>query len=189
VQSADELLAAVNDVLDLSKLAAGELSIDSVDFDLRDLIEETVRPLTADASRKNIQLDVAISSKVPRDLKGDADRLRQIIRKQLSRVIEGGHQPLVKLRVECVGSYGATITLRFSVADPAAVPEAEEAGPPQREEASIADYRGLTDQDETELDLAVCNRLVKFMGGEVGLHGPRERHTPFWFALSFRLAQ
>ena len=187
VQSADELLAAVNDVLDLSKLAAGELSIDSVDFDLRDLIEETVRPLTADASRKNIQLDVAISSQVPRDLKGDADRLRQIIRKQLTRVIEGGKQSLVELRVECVGTYGATLTLRFSVADPAADPETEETGPPQEDGTSVADYRGLTDQDETELDLAVCNRLVKFMGGEVGLHGPHGRHTPFWFALPFRL--
>ena len=187
VQSADELLAAVNDVLDLSKLAAGELSVDSVDFDLRDLIEETVRPLTADASRKNIQLDVAISSQVPRDLKGDADRLRQIIRKQLTRVIEGGKQSLVELRVECVGTYGATLTLRFSVADPAADPETEETGPPQEDGTSVADYRGLTDQDETELDLAVCNRLVKFMGGEVGLHGPHGRHTPFWFALPFRL--
>src|SRR5579859_7562281 len=187
VQSADELLAAVNDVLDLSKLAAGELSIDSVDFDLRDLIEETVRPLAADASRKNIQLDVAISSDVPRDLKGDADRLRQIIRKQLSRVIEGGKQSQVELRVECVGSYGATLTLRFSVVDSAAAPDAEESAPPQEEGSRVADYRGLTEQDETELDLAVCNRLVKFMGGAVGLHGPHKRHTPFWFALPFRL--
>ncbi len=187
VQSADELLAAVNDVLDLSKLAAGELSVDSVDFDLRDLIEETVRPLTANASRKNIQLDVAISSQVPRDLKGDAERLRQIIRKQLTRVIEGGKQSQVELRVECVGSYGATLTLRFSVADPAADPEITETGPPQEDGASVADHRALTDQDETELDLAVCNRMVKFMGGEVGLHGPHGRHTPFWFALPFRL--
>jgi CheY-like chemotaxis protein len=186
-QSADVLLVAVNDVLDLSKLEAGKLAIETADFDLRDLIEKTVQSLAADASRKNIQLEVAISSELPPSLKGDATRLHQIIWKQLSRVIESGKQPIVQLRVECAGSYGATLMLRFSVADPAAVKGPEQTHALDPAETSTADRRSVAEQDESELNLTVCNRLVKLMGGEIGLDGRPGRHTPFWFTLPFRL--
>src|SRR6185436_12885078 len=86
--SADSLLGVINDVLDFSKVEAGKLEIDAIDFSLRDCIESAVQPLAVRAHQKNLELATDISHQLPDGVIGDAGRLRQVLTNLVGNAIK-----------------------------------------------------------------------------------------------------
>ena len=115
--SAKALLALINDVLDLSKIEADRLELEHVDFDLRDVLFETVAATSMQAAVKGIELIVNICNDVPVLARGDPGRLRQIIMNLIGNAIKFTHEGHVVLDVSVAERKDAHLTLRIEVTD------------------------------------------------------------------------
>ena len=115
--SGESLLIVINDILDFSKIEAGKLVLDHSDFDLREVIDDTMDLLAAQAHNKGLELAALIRPDVPLALRGDAGRLRQIINNLIGNAIKFTPQGEVVLTVFLVGHNGTPVTLGFEVRD------------------------------------------------------------------------
>ena len=101
--SADSLLGLINDILDFSKIEAGKLDLERVDFDLRDALDETMRPLALRAHQKGLELAYHVGPEVPAAVSGDPARLRQIIVNLVGNAVKFTEAGEVVLRVDREG--------------------------------------------------------------------------------------
>src|ERR1700685_2853732 len=124
--SSETLLAIINDTLDLSRLEAGKLLIDEVDFDLLELVESTLELLAPIAYQKRLELIRVIPTDVPLQLRGDPLRLRQILTNLLSNAIKFTESGSVCLQVHAGTRDERGTTLTITVADTGiGIPEGE----------------------------------------------------------------
>jgi two-component system, sensor histidine kinase and response regulator len=115
--SADSLLTVINDILDLSKIEAGKIDLETIDFNLRDSLENALKTMAFRADEKGLELLCEIAPDVPEVVKGDSSRLRQVIINLLGNAIKFTSQGEVAVRV-CVESRELRdYLLRFTVAD------------------------------------------------------------------------
>src|SRR5205085_10066924 len=116
--SAETLLELLNDILDFSKIEAGRLELERIDFDLRDLLGDTMQALGARAHGRGLELALQIRPNVPDDLIGDPHRLRQVIVNLVGNALKFTEQGEVTVLVENIqpGEEG-DINLRFAVRD------------------------------------------------------------------------
>ncbi len=173
------LLAIINEVLDLSKIEAGRLQLQSADFHLSAVLDN-VHSIIADAARdKGLAVDVDRDA-VPLWLCGDATRLRQALINYATNAIKFTERGRVALRAQLLEEQGDDLVVRFSVedtgvgiapADLARVFQAFEQG-----NASTASRHG-----GTGLGLAITERLARLMGGEVGAESTPGAGSTFWF--------
>ena len=182
-KSADALLAVINDILDLSRIETGKLHIDSVEFDLRSLIEDTVGILSDRAQDKGLELASEIPETMPTLLRGDPGRLRQVITNFLSNAIKFTVEGEVLVRAHAVAETESSLTFRLSVADTGIgiAPEAQQLifQPfTQVDGSTTRRYGG------TGLGLAICQQLVDHMGGRIGVESEPGRGSTFWFELT-----
>src|SRR5207253_85684 len=110
-------LTVINDVLDFSKVEAGRLEIDSIDFSLRDCIESVVRPLALRAHQKELELATDIGCDLPDSLVGDPGRVRQILVNLLSNAVKFTENGEVVLKVASEASSEQGLLLHFVVSD------------------------------------------------------------------------
>ncbi|MFO1318110.1 MAG: response regulator [Burkholderiales bacterium] len=182
-ESASALLTIINDILDFSKIEAGKLSLQSYDFDLRDLVETVARLFGEAARAAGIELLCFMPSDMPRHYRGDAVRLRQILTNLIGNAIKFTRCGEVSITVsppERDGTGGQR--LRFDVTDtgPGIPPDARERifeAFVQAEETTERQYGG------TGLGLAICAKLVAMMEGEIHVESPGERGARFWFTV------
>ncbi|HEY9032385.1 MAG TPA: response regulator [Pseudomonadales bacterium] len=188
-QSSETLLAIINDILDFSRIEAGKLELASNDFELENLIEECAQLYTASVKEKGINLLVMIPVDVPRFLRGDALRIRQILLNLLSNALKFTEQGYISLTVSVIGdqSDGRTL-LRFAVADSGCGIEADSQALlfEPFEQAAQGRKQG---QSGTGLGLAICKRLVGMMGGEMGVDSAPGQGAEFWFCLPLVVLQ
>lgn len=176
--SADSLLVVINDILDLSKIEAGKLTIEEVPFNLRRLVGETVRSIALLASQKNIELLCEIDPSAAPAYLGDPSRLRQVLLNLLSNAIKFTPEGTVRLSVTCHG-----YALRFEVQDTGI-------GIPEEKQRDV--FRAFEQADGshtrrfggTGLGLAISRRLVELMGGAMALSSKPGAGSRFWFVLS-----
>src|SRR5579872_3289872 len=185
-QSADALLTVINDILDFSKIEAGKLTFETVDFDVRTLVEETTAMLAEPAQRKGLELGSLIGEDVPSCVAGDPGRLRQVLLNLLSNAVKFTSQGEVLLRAECLGRESESATLRFSVTDTGRgiTPEAQERlfQPFVQADSSIARQHG-----GTGLGLTICKHLVELMRGQIGIDSSPGSGSTFWFVLPLQI--
>jgi PAS domain S-box-containing protein len=184
-QSADATLSVINNVLDLSKIEAGRLELDPSDFDLREVVEKAVSMFAARAHAKGIDLACRIAGGVPSALRGDPERLRQVLVNLLSNAVkftEKGEVVLVVSRVD--ERKGGPDLLRFEVQDSGmGVPESERERlfePFAQADPSISARFG-----GTGLGLTICRQLLRLMHGVIGVEGRPGRGSTFWFTAQF----
>ncbi len=192
-ESAATLLSIINDILDYSKIEAGRLELKNETFDLPRCLTAAVKEQEVLARNKGLDLRLDIAPDVPRDVRGDGLRLRQILRNLVNNAVKYTEAGTVALTVSRTGELpGAAgddprCVLRFAVADTGI-------GIPREQQATIFDSftqvdGGLTKrQAGTGLGLAICRRLAGLMGGGVFLESEPGRGSVFWLECPFGLA-
>ncbi len=189
-KSADHLLAIIGDILDLSKIEAGRMELMEDVFDPRELVEGTLSPLALAAEDKGLTLMHAVDADIPRHLRGDPVRLRQILANLVSNAVKFTHKGRVLVNVERVGDGLPTgeVRLLFSVSDTGiGIPEDKLAhifeSFSQAEDATHARYGG------TGLGLAISRRLVQMMGGDIHVESEPGKGSRFSFSFVARKAE
>ena len=208
--SGQNLLMLINDILDVSKLEAGEMRLENIDFDLKICIEEVIDLLTTQAESKRLELFSLIDSNVPNLLRGDATRLRQVLMNLIGNAIKFTHTGEVVVRVEiCQEEQGDSVTLGAEENTdsnsplPICTPAQDPLSPSTvKLRFTVRDtgigiapadmdklFRAFSQVDAsttrqyggTGLGLAICKQLVELMGGEIGAVSQPGVGSTFWF--------
>jgi signal transduction histidine kinase len=180
--SGDTLLALVSDILDLSKIEAGKLSLECIDFDLGRQLTDLAAGLALRAHAKNLLFTCAVDPDVPLALRGDPGRLGQVLLNLAGNAIKFTPDGEVAMRVSLERAQTDRVTLRFSVSDTGI-------GIPPDRHAEL--FNKFTQGDAsttrkyggTGLGLAISRQLVELMGGMIGVAGREPRGTEFWFTI------
>ena len=176
--SAESLLSIINDILDFSKIEAGKVELEVLNFDLRECLETTLKTLALRADEKGLELLCDVRPDVPEFLRGDPNRLRQIVVNLVGNAIKFTHKGEVALKVEAGGSLDGRYRLHFIVSDTGV-------GIPQEklenifESFSQADSPTPREYGGTGLGLTICRRLVGLMGGRIWVESELGKGSAF----------
>jgi PAS domain S-box-containing protein len=184
--SADSLLSLINDILDYSKIEAGKLEIDTIEFNLGDSLGDTMKTLSLRAHQKGLELAFEITPDVPDALVGDPGRLRQIIINLVGNAIKFTENGEVVLHVETESRTQDDIHLHFTVADTGI-------GIPADKQTLIfeafkqADGSMTRKHGGTGLGLSISSRLLELMGGRIWVESEAGQGSRFHFVVHFAL--
>jgi signal transduction histidine kinase len=178
--SADSLLSLLNDILDLSKIEAGKLDFETIDFNLRDTLEDAIKGLSLRAHQKGIELACHLLPDVPEAVQGDPTRLRQVVVNLVGNAVKFTTLGEVVLRVDSSELLEDDALLHFSVRDTGV-------GVPFDKQQSIFDAFSQVDGSTTRkyggtgLGLTICSRLVEMMGGRIWVESELGKGSTFHF--------
>jgi len=184
--SADALLALINDLLDFSKIEARKFDLDKRDFNLRDTLEDTVRLLAPRAHQKELELGCHIQADLPDRVFGDPIRLRQIVINLVGNAIKFTDKGEVMLHVERQGQSESTLDLHFFVSDTGI-------GIPEEKQQTIFEAFEQVDSSTTRkyggtgLGLSISAALVKLMGGTMWVESKVRQGSKFHFTVVLEL--
>lgn len=186
--AAGSLLGIVNDILDFSRIESGKLRTECVDFDLRDLLGEVSGVSEARVEEKGLLLEVAVDPDVPRFLKGDPLRLKQVLLNLIgnaTKFTEVGRIDVRVVRYEPNGAESERISLRFSVKDTGIGIRGEQIARlfepfVQADPSTTRNYGG------SGLGLTISRDLVKLMGGEMQVESQPGKGSLFAFTAVFK---
>ena len=186
--SADGMMTVLNDILDFSKIEAKRLDLNEVDFSLPDCVSEAAKTLAVQAHRKGLELSWDITPEVPENLKGDPDRLRQILLNLLGNAVKFTERGEVTLFVDRAEEADDSVALHFRVADTGiGIPEDKHQiifeAFAQADSSSTRKYGG------TGLGLAITSRLVHMMGGQIWVASDPGQGSTFHFTARFGRAK
>jgi PAS domain S-box-containing protein len=182
--SADSLLSLINDILDYSKIEAGKLEIDAIDFNLGDSVGNTMKTLSLRAHQKGLELAFEIGPDVPDALVGDPGRLRQIIVNLVGNAIKFTQQGEVVLHVEMESRTEGDVRLHFTVAD-TGIGVAVDKQKAIFEAFNQADGSMTRRYGGTGLGLTISSRLVQIMGGRIWVESELGMGSRFHFTVTF----
>ncbi len=182
--SGDALLTLINEILDLSKLEAGEIMIESLDFDLSSCIEEVLDLLAPQAHKKGLEIGALIDPDVPIFIQGDGSRLRQILMNLTGNAIKFTSIGEIVVQVELLSENSTETTIMFTIKDTGlgiTIENQFKLFTPftQVDASTTRQYGG------TGLGLAICKQLVTRMGGEIGVESELGKGSKFWFKITF----
>jgi len=183
--SADALLMLINDILDFSKIEAGKLELETIDFNIRTALGESIDLLAMCAQEKKLEFVCLIEPDVPSLLQGDPGRLRQVITNLAGNAIKFTFQGEVTVRVSLDKEDDDHALLRFAVTDTGI-------GIPKDRQDALFEAFAQVDSSTTRqyggtgLGLTISKRLAEMMGGEIGLESVEGEGATFWFTVLFR---
>jgi signal transduction histidine kinase/CheY-like chemotaxis protein len=178
--SADALLAIINDILDFTKIEAGEPSFELLDFDLIEAVESTLDQLAGLANTKGVELVIEMASDLPTRLRGDPGRLRQILAIIVGNAIKFTNQGEVIVRISKESETEKHTRLCFRIED-SGIGISSEGQANLFEAFSQADGSATRNYGGTGLGLAIAQRLAALMDGEIGVESALGRGSAFWF--------
>jgi signal transduction histidine kinase/DNA-binding response OmpR family regulator len=184
--SSDALLGIINDILDFSKIEARKLEIDTIDFDLRYAMADTLRALAPKAHAKGLELACQISPDIPPALGGDPSRLRQIMVNLIGNAVKFTEKGEVIVRVDCERIDDGWVAVTISVSDTGI-------GIAKEKHATIFDAFVQADGSTTRrfggtgLGLTISARLAELMGGTIRLESEPDRGTQVYLTVPFEI--
>jgi signal transduction histidine kinase/DNA-binding NarL/FixJ family response regulator len=188
--SARHLLAVVNDILDLSKLEAEMMTVEPVNFSVRDLINQVVALVQMQVEANGNRLDWDIDATVPDYLCADEARLRQILLNLVSNAVKFTRDGAIHIGISTGPAAGTDndFTLRIEVAD-TGIGIAQAARATLFQDFTQADNSITRRFGGTGLGLSICRRLVRLMGGDIGFESEEGKGSRFWFDVPCRIGQ
>ncbi|MDH3459891.1 MAG: PAS domain S-box protein [Burkholderiaceae bacterium] len=181
------LLAVINDVLDLSKIEAGELKVESAPFDPRQVLDDLRSVFSVQAQSKGIACNMETETDLPEAVQGDAARLTQVLSNLLNNAIKFTERGSVQLRVRGLGATGDGVKLRFEVQD-SGIGVAPEMQRRLFEPFAQADASTTRRFGGSGLGLSIVKHLVTLMGGEVSMVSIPGVGSEFSVEMPFGLA-
>jgi PAS domain S-box-containing protein len=185
---ANSLLRVINDILDFSKMEAGKLSIENINFNIKSLIEETIKAHSMQAAEKNIELNYSFSSNIPKYLKGDPNRLNQVINNLISNAIKYTDNGEVCLKVRKISTSKNDILLRFSVSDTGIGISKDNLSKLFKSFSQI-DGSITRKVGGTGLGLAISKQLTEMMGGKLEVESIEGVGSTFTFSICFEIGE
>jgi signal transduction histidine kinase/CheY-like chemotaxis protein len=185
-KSGDSLLGLISDVLDFSKIEAGKVDLETIDFDLYDVVEDVAGMMAARAAERGLELASVVDQDLPETFRGDPVRLRQILINLAANALKFTEQGEVVLRAKRHSENEDKATIRFEVTDTGIGISADQ----QRrlfEAFGQADLSTTRKYGGTGLGLAISSRLVRLMGGEIGVESELGKGSTFWVTIPFGL--
>jgi signal transduction histidine kinase len=180
--SATTLLALLNDILDVSKIEAGRLQIESVPFEPATLISEVVRLMTPGMNDKGLRAELNLPADLPETLLGDPLRIRQVLLNLVGNAVKFTAEGSVAVNAEIIEKSTATLTLAIAVTDtgigiPADRLQTIFQAFSQADSSTTRQYGG------TGLGLTISRQLVQLMGGDITVTSETGRGSCFRFTL------
>jgi signal transduction histidine kinase/ActR/RegA family two-component response regulator len=177
-RSGDALLTVINDVLDYSKIEAGRMTVEQIDFDLRSVCNEVCRILRSTIADRGLAMSLTYDEKLPRMIKGDPVRLRQVLLNLAGNAVKFTERGTVRIEISRLDEG----EVKVSVVD---------SGIGITEEQLDRMFRRFTQADSsttrryggTGLGLAISKTLVELMGGAIGVNSQPGVGSTFWFTL------
>ena len=185
--SADSLRVIINDILDISKIAARKLELYETPFRIRQMFDQSTDPLAVLAIDKGISLVFAIQPDVPEFLYGDASRLRQILNNLIGNAIKFTDEGGVCMQLDTVSRSEDDATLHFQVTD-TGIGIPEDSQEEIFESFAQADGSSTRKYGGTGLGLAISSELVELMGGKLMLESAPGKGSRFHFTLTMKVA-
>jgi PAS domain S-box-containing protein len=185
--SGEHMLAIINDILDISKIETGQLELDLTDVNLHDAFEQACAIGAINARAKDIGFALEIDDDVPRDVRADGGRLRQIVLNLVANAVKFTSDGEVTVSVSCRGRSDRSVQLRIEVKDDGIGID------PQRlehmfEPFTQADVSTTRKYGGTGLGLSIARELTDLMGGTIGAVSDIGRGSTFWVELELELA-
>jgi PAS domain S-box-containing protein len=185
--SAHNLLGIINDILDFSKIEAGKLAMESVDFNLEEVLDNLATLVTVKArEKKNLEVLFALSPEVPRFLVGDPLRLGQVLTNLTNNAVKFTESGEIVVSAAVASRHPDRVILKFSVSDTGIGLTPEQIGKlfqafSQADSSTTRKYGG------TGLGLTISQRLVDLMGGEIWVESLPGQGSTFFFTAAFGL--
>src|SRR6266700_1604167 len=182
--SSEALLMILNDILDYSKIEADHLELEAIPFDVSKVVHATASLLAVRAREKHLELLAEVTPEVPRAMRGDPTRLRQVLMNLIGNAIKFTDQGEVVVSVTTALAADDVVHLRFAIRDTGIGIAPEQIGAVFRE-FTQADSTTTRRYGGTGLGLAISQRLVRLMGGEITVTSEVGRGSEFSFTLAF----
>jgi PAS domain S-box-containing protein len=182
--SGQSLMGLLNDILDFSKIESGQLSFEEIDFDLRQVVEDSLELMVGQAQAKGIALTGEVDPERTTKVRGDPGRLQQILTNLISNAIKFTQIGEVTVRITIETESETEIVVRFEVKDTGI-------GIPLETQGQL--FRPFVQADSstsrkfggTGLGLAICKRLTESMKGSIGVESSPGKGSTFWVILKF----
>ena len=186
--SAESLLSIINDILDFSKIEAGKLDMESIPFEMRESLGETMKSLSYRAHQKGLELIYEVQPDVPEPLVGDPGRIRQIIVNLVGNAIKFTERGEIFASVEKESETPDSVRLHFAIKDTGV-------GIPADKQSKIFEAFSQADGSMarmyggTGLGLTICTRLIGMMDGRIWVESEQGKGSTFHFLISLAVQQ
>jgi CheY-like chemotaxis protein len=182
--SGNALLSIINDILDYSKIEAGKLELETIDFDLREIMEDVSDLVGNKAFEKGLEYITMVSPDIQPQLRGDPGRLRQILINLVNNAIKFTETGEVVVKAVIEKESTANVSLRLSVQD-TGIGIAEDRMDRLFKSFSQVDSSTTRRYGGTGLGLTISKRLAEMMGGRIGVRSEAGKGSEFWFTAVF----
>ncbi len=184
--SSQHLLSIINDILDVSKIEAGELKIEKLEFNLNNLLDYALNIISIQAKNNNVDMSMNVDSDVPPYIIGDSLRLGQVLINLLGNAVKFTKDGEVSLGVKQLSTFSDSIKLEFSISDTGIGMTKTQI---KNIFQSYAQAEGSTSREfgGTGLGLSISKQLVEMMNGEIKVQSKKDIGTIFTFSILFNL--
>lgn len=185
---ADTLLRLINDILDISKLEAGKYNLKEENFNIKEIVEETIAAQVPLAKGKSLTLDCTFGSKIPNVVRGDGQRIQQIINCLVSNAIKFTSEGGVRVKVACLDDTIDKVKLRIAVADSGI-------GISDKDKSKLFIRFSQVDASDTRkyggsgLGLVITKQIVELMGGEISVQSKEGLGSTFIVEIPLKLVK
>ncbi len=181
--SADTLLTVINDILDYTKIEAGKIDLEVIEFNVRNTIDTVVDMMSLRAEEKGLEFNYLVDQKIPTMLKGDPGRMKQVLLNLVNNAIKFTDKGEVFINAELEKDYGEEVAMKISVIDTGI-------GIPKKGRDIL--FKSFTQVDSsttrqyggTGLGLAISKNLVELMDGSIGMESSPGSGSAFWFTVT-----